>query len=253
MAREVPNLAVSNCAFLTLDRCNVPLRTHSLQDPRIPFALASNKYRLAPPRTSDRCTRILHPLALHLHDRETNTERLCATAAPPRHSRHSASPRMTTPESRQGLESPAAMTTDEHEWLPTRTPSTDDAVSSSVSRSTAAEKRTNSEIREKRNVSMADDAHTVNGEGEDGRDARRANRRGSRQTSGHSFERPPLKKRLVSCSCCPPVTAVSAHDMTRRLSCLSPSGRSGTNRPWRHPCGPSCLPAGSTCSSCLSQ
>ncbi|POY73204.1 hypothetical protein BMF94_3537, partial [Rhodotorula taiwanensis] len=175
----------------------VPLRTHSLQDPRIPFALASNKYRLAPPRTSDRCTRILHPLALHLHDRETNTERLCATAAPPRHSRHSASPRMTTPESRQGLESPAAMTTDEHEWLPTRTPSTDDAVSSSVSRSTAAEKRTNSEIREKRNVSMADDAHTVNGEGEDGRDARRANRRSSRQTSGHSFERPPLKKRLT--------------------------------------------------------
>lgn len=36
------------------------------------------------------------------------------------------------------------------------------------------------------------------GVGGDGREARRASRRGSRQASGQSFQRPPLKERIVS-------------------------------------------------------
>ncbi|BGP56441.1 hypothetical protein JCM8202_001819 [Rhodotorula sphaerocarpa] len=77
--------------------------------------------------------------------------------------------------------------------------SSDDAVSTSVSRSTVAEKRT---IGDK---TVEHDGPTASGsraaeadEGRDGRDARRASRRGSRQASGQSFERPPLKKRLTN-------------------------------------------------------
>ncbi|GAA5987516.1 hypothetical protein JCM10908_001986 [Rhodotorula pacifica] len=110
---------------------------------------------------------------------------------------------MSTPASDSSRESTLAAqrsAAGDHEWVPSPTagaaPSTkDEAVSTSVSRSTAAEKRTISD----RGIAIAEeDADPALGEaGIAGREARRASRRGSRQASGQSFQRPPLKKRIT--------------------------------------------------------
>lgn len=111
---------------------------------------------------------------------------------------------MSTPVSQETVTAQRSASGD-HSWIPTvdspgllNDVAKDEAVSTSVSRSTAAEKRT-----------MSDRDATVSSEGgaadadivdAQGREERRASRRGSRQASRQSFQRPPLKKRIVSLS-----------------------------------------------------
>lgn len=94
---------------------------------------------------------------------------------------------------------------DDHAWTPTvdspgllNDVAKDEAVSTSVSRSTAAEKRTMSD----RDATVCSEGGAVDADIVDdpGREERRASRRGSRQTSRQSFQKPPLKKRIVSLS-----------------------------------------------------
>lgn len=109
---------------------------------------------------------------------------------------------MSTPISQEAVSTQRSASGD-HAWIPTvdspgllNDVAKDEAVSTSVSRSTAAEKRT-----------MSDRDATVSSEGAaddaEGREERRASRRGSRQTSRQSFQKPPLKKRIVSLSAPP--------------------------------------------------
>lgn len=107
---------------------------------------------------------------------------------------------MSTPVSQDTMTAQRS-TSGDHAWIPTvdspgliSDVAKDEAVSTSVSRSTAAEKRTMSDRDATVSSEGAADADIVSAQG---REERRASRRGSRQASRQSFQRPPLKKRIT--------------------------------------------------------
>jgi hypothetical protein len=141
---------------------------------------------------------------------------------------------MSTPVSQDTMTAQRS-TSGDHAWIPTvdspgliSDVAKDEAVSTSVSRSTAAEKRTMSDRDATVSSEGAADADIVSAQG---REERRASRRGSRQASRQSFQRPPLKKRIVGLS---PRSYECVDLLTRMLSsdravCCRATDQEGTD------------------------